>query len=360
MVSCGLSLSACGVFSSVRNTDGVSTPPRVWMASEWQSETASKPSEAIVPAAGLVSPATALPQAPVQPYGVSVALDQCWAQMVIYPRKEIFTQEVITKDGRLGYNVQAPVLKTVQESVTVRDGAWSFKVEPPQYKEIVEQVKVRDEIKRFVIEPAVYSDEKDTVMIESPRVEMRSCRSVGKRILGQSQPMANQTQCTVSIPAKYKIITRKVLTKPEAVTEVITPAVYQTIVKWALVENGKASSIEIPAEKVRKQVVAVDTPAQVVSQSIPPRVKEFEVTNYENAPQLAWRQVVCAKDSSPSMVEDLQFALKREGLEFGPVDGKLGKRTMKAVESYQLQKGIASGFLTYETLEMMGLQQTKK
>lgn len=357
---CGLSLSACGVLPSVTGSAGAPTPPRVWMASELPSQTPATPSEVVVPTMVSASSVNASPETPAQPYGVSVAADQCWAQMVIYPRKEILTQQVITKDGRLGYDVQPPVLKTLEESVTVRDGALSFKVEPPQYKEIVEQVKVKDEIKKFVVEPAVYSDEKDTVMIESPRVEMRSCRSAGKRIVGPRQPMASQTQCAVSIPAKYKTITRKVLTKPEVVTEVITPAVYQTIVKWALVENGKALSIEIPAEKVQKQVVTVDTPAQAVPLSIPPHVKEFDVTNYESAPQLAWRQVVCAKDSSPSMVEDLQFALKREGLEFGPVDGKLGKRTMKAVESYQLRKGIASGFLTYETMDMMGLQQTKK
>ena len=304
--------------------------------------------------------ADASTQTPAQPYGVSVAPDQCWAQMVIYPRKETFTQEVVTKDGRLRYDVHPPVLKTLDESVTVRDGAWSFKVEPPRYKEVVEQVKVKDEIKKFVVEPAVYANEKESVMIESERLEMRSCRSAGQRLAGSKQATASQTQCAVSIPAKYKTVTRKVLTKPETVTEVITPAVYQTIVKWELVENAQAYAIEIPAETVNKQVVRVDTPAQALPQSIPPDVREFTVTNYEKAPQLAWRQVVCAKDASPSMVEDLQSALKREGLELGAIDGKLGKRTMKAVETYQIQKGIASGFLTYEILDLMGLQQSKK
>lgn len=360
MVLAGLGLSACGVLSGATDLDDVPNPPRVWMASEWPPRMAPKPSDEVVPAPTGAAPVHTLPEAPAQPYGVSVAPDQCWAQMVIYPRKEILTQQEITKDGRLSYDVQPPVLKTVQASVTVRDGALGFRVEPPQYQEVVEQVKVKDEIKKFVVEPAVYSDEKEMHMIESPRVEMRSCRSVGQRILGSSQPMTSQTQCAVSIPAKYKTITRKVLTKPETVTEVITPAVYQTIVKWALVENGKAISVEIPAQKIQKQVVTVDTPAQALSKSIPPQVSEFEVTNHGKAPQLAWRQLVCAKDSSPTMVEDLQFALKREGLEFGPIDGKLGKRTMRAVAAYQLQKGIASGFLTYETLDLMGLPQPKK
>jgi peptidoglycan hydrolase-like protein with peptidoglycan-binding domain len=66
------------------------------------------------------------------------------------------------------------------------------------------------------------------------------------------------------------------------------------------------------------------------------------------------------KKSSSAMIEDLQRFLQREGSNRGPIDGKLGKRTMQAAEAYQIKNGIASGLLTYETLELMGLHVQKK
>ncbi len=358
VVFCGLGFSGCSVFDKSTRANAP-PPPRIWLASELSAHKSQvQVPESSPPTEKALASGFSL-MAPAQPYSVSVSPDQCWAQMIVHPRKATFTKQVITEEGRISYVIQPALLATTQQSVTIRDAAESFRVDPPQYKKVIEQVKVKDELKKFVVEPAVYNDEQEDVMIESPRVIMRSCRAAGQRIAGPRQPTATQTQCAVLSPAKYKTVTRKVLKKAETVKEVIIPAVYQNITKWSLVENGKAIPVELPAEQIQKSVLTVNTPAQALPHSIAPIVNNFQVINYENAPSLAWRQVVCEKDSSSALVEDLQVALKREGLEFGPVDGKLGKRTLQAVEAYQVQNGIASGFLTYETLEMLWPQRVK-
>lgn len=323
------------------------------------SQDPTPPSQApAVPSQKPTPPASALVDA-VMPDGVSVEPDQCWAQMVIPPRKKVVVRQVVTKEGRDSYDVQPASLKHLKQTVTLRDAAHTYRIEPPQYKKVTEQIKVKDEIKEIVIQPAVYRDEKEEVMVESERVEIRSCRALGQRIAGTRQTSASANHCAVLVPATYKTVTRKVLVQAETVHEKITPAKYETVEKWVLVEDGKAVVTYLPPEEIEKNVVAVDVASQALPRSVPADMRDIKVATYENVPRLTWRQVVCERDASSEMVKNLQSALKNQGLDV-VIDGKLGDRTLRAVTDYQTNQGMANGYLTYETLEALGLGKASK
>jgi peptidoglycan hydrolase-like protein with peptidoglycan-binding domain len=55
------------------------------------------------------------------------------------------------------------------------------------------------------------------------------------------------------------------------------------------------------------------------------------------------------------MVKRLQTALRIAGYRLGAVDGKLGRNTLHAMQLYQGEQGLASGALTLETLQHLGL-----
>ena len=79
--------------------------------------------------------------------------------------------------------------------------------------------------------------------------------------------------------------------------------------------------------------LATQEPAQTVAtETIPPSA----------APQVAQapvkQQVV--SQTSETRNKDIQTALKNAGLYTGPIDGKLGPKTKKAIEEFQTSKGL--------------------
>jgi hypothetical protein len=304
-------------------------------------------------ATSIASPATTASLA--EPSAVSVTADQCWAQMVIKPRSTQVMQNFVVQEGRDSISIVPEELRTGVQTVSVKERSASFKLEEPKFTRVTESIKVKDEVKRLVVEPARYKEEKEEVLVESERIEMRSCRSAGVKIAGRKDEHSQQSLCAVKVPAVYRTETRQVLVQPETVREEITPAVYKTISKMVLVEPGKAIPVETPPQSIDIPVVTVASQARSVVTEVAPKTKDLPLTTYDTPPQLTWRRVVCQHESTPTMVQKLQEALTREGFAVGKVDGKLGKKTLSAVEEYQTQKGIAAGLLTYEALQSLGI-----
>ena len=55
-------------------------------------------------------------------------------------------------------------------------------------------------------------------------------------------------------------------------------------------------------------------------------------------------------------IKRVQSALKTRGYNPGPIDGYMGRGTMTAIERFQRSKGLATGGLTYDTLNKLGLK----
>jgi peptidoglycan hydrolase-like protein with peptidoglycan-binding domain len=71
---------------------------------------------------------------------------------------------------------------------------------------------------------------------------------------------------------------------------------------------------------------------------------------------MAWRRILCETNVSTGVISKVQMSLKRAGYNPGPIDGVLGWRTTAAMKSYQKNKGLAVGELTYETIKSLGIQ----
>ncbi len=146
-----------------------------------------------------------------------------------------------------------------------------------------------------------------------------------------------------------------VLVQAERVREEITPAVFQTITKKVLVEPGRALPIQVQPEFAHIPVTTVQKQAQVNEFKVEPKTEALPLTVYTSAPQLTWRRVLCEKDASPILVRQLQEALQQKGYPVGSVDGKLGQRTVNAIDKFQHDNELATGLLTYEAMESLGI-----
>lgn len=76
----------------------------------------------------------------------------------------------------------------------------------------------------------------------------------------------------------------------------------------------------------------------------------------ERSGEVMWLPVSCQPTVTPAMVRQIQRALQEAYYYHGPLDGVYGPQTRRAVTSYQRTMGLAVGDITFETLQLLGLQ----
>ena len=72
-----------------------------------------------------------------------------------------------------------------------------------------------------------------------------------------------------------------------------------------------------------------------------------------------WRPVLCETNTTTNTISELQNALIDSGYRISEVDGTMSADTLRAVEQYQRANGMATGGLTYEVLNKLGIRPGK-
>ena len=312
------------------------------------------------------------------------------------------------------YYTAAKYEETTKE-VLIKEESEEIKIAPAQFEEIEETVVVKQASKKKVYRPAEYETIEERIQVEPAKAVWKK----GEGPIQKIDYMTGEIMCLVEIPAVYKTISKKVLktasiidlvevpeeTKAVKVNKLVSdatidkikiPAEYQTVKLTNKVSDasftwtaGSASNggtytgnqiclQEIPAkfEKIKKMVV--DAPATVEEEKVEPVAKLIKVSNvsapakevrqlvqaeYKSvekrikvaAERLEWRPILCKTNMGPGINKRIQQALKDAGVYNGPIDGAVGKGTMSAIEKYQNEKGMATGGITIDVLEKLGV-----
>ena len=122
-------------------------------------------------------------------------------------------------------------------------------------------------------------------------------------------------------------------------------------------QPARVTEVQVPEVRKQMPLQTLQRPGQVQAQSVPAQTADIRVIKHEGLPLLTWRRTLCERDMSRDLVTQLQEALSAVGLDIGKQDGRMGKRTWAALQSYQQQEGLASGHLTYETLERLKIKK---
>jgi hypothetical protein len=303
--------------------------------------------------------------------------------------------------------------KTVQEKILKREASSRIEIIPATYKPAEQKVLVKEASEKIVNVPATYETTEEKILI-------RAAYTAWKKGTGPIQKLDNSTgeiMCLIEVPAKYKIITKKVLKTAATSNRIVIPAEYKTIKVRTIATAAKENKIDIPAEyqtinkkervseeivgwrqkgadgpgkltgkvicrtkvaaeykSITKQIIATPTTTKIVA--IPAESKMVKVRKIVTAAQenkieipavysqvtkrkkvsnekLVWRQVLCETNTSLGLVTKLQQALADAGFNPGPVDGVMGRQTYVAIDNFQKKNGIESGGLTLRTLEAL-------
>ncbi len=290
---------------------------------------------------------------------------------VIPAKYEWVEEKVLVKEASQKEIAVPPVYETVTEKVMVEPAKTVWKkgrglvekidhttgeimclVEiPAKYKTVTKRVIKTPATTRTVEIPAQYKTVKVRKLVSAPqekRVEIPAkYKTVTKRVKVadaqfiwheiHSKEMSAKTRtgnqiCLKKTPARYKTVTRRVVKTPASTKTVEIPAQYKIVKVRKLVSAPQEKRIEIPAKY----------------KTITKRIKVAEQ-------RLEWRPVLCRTNMTRELISEVQRALKTAGFDPGPVDGVVGRGTLRAVDAYQREKGLARGGLTMDTLKSLGV-----
>ena len=139
--------------------------------------------------------------------------------------------------------------------------------------------------------------------------------------------------CLLESPALTKKITKTVLETPVSTKEIEIPAKYQTMKVKKLVEAAK--EIKTPIEAVYKVVA-----------------KKEKVSDSHQS----WERILCQTNMNKNVILKIQEALNAKDYKAGKADGVLGRDTRVALDKYQRDNSLATGGITYETLNALNIE----
>ena len=307
------------------------------------------------------------------------------------------------------------IYKTVEEEVIVKNETNKTKIIPAKYEEVEKEVIVKPASKKTITVPAVYDFVEERVLVEKEKTVWKKGKNPAQKLDGATGEImclvkipakyktirkkvvkTPATTKVVEVPAEKKIIKVKKLVSP-AKTETITiPAVKKTIKKRVLeskptftwirvgdpVEKGLTYTgheiclVETPAKKERITKTVLDTPATTKEEIVPAEYTVIKVKKLvEEAKEIktpipaeyktiqkkekiseahqSWERILCQTNMNKDVILQIQKALKEKGYNPGKLDGVLGRDTRVALDKYQRDNSLATGGITYETLNAL-------
>jgi len=231
---------------------------------------------------------------------------ECYARVFVPPRYQTNTVRVLSRQA-------SERVETI----------------PAKYEVVEEKVMVRQASTRFEEVPAEYGWVEEKVLVEAARTEWKE----GRGIIEKVDNTTGEIMCLVEVPASYQTVRRQVVTKSATTRQIAIPAEYETIKVTKMVSPPQEKRIPIPEE------YTTVTRTEKVSDGY-----------------MEWKRVMCETNMTRDMVSKIQDALMKAGHNPGATDGVMGSQTQMAIKSYQKQKGLAEGDLTYETIESLGVK----
>ncbi len=222
-----------------------------------------------------------------------------------------------------------PEYKSHTDQLLKREAGERIEIIPAKFEWVEEKVLVKEASARMEEIPARYEWEEEKVMVEPAHRAWKKGRGLVEKV----DHTTGEILCLVEVPAIYKTVKKRVLKAPVTTRLVEIPGEYKTIKVKKMLAPPQEKRIEIPAEY------------QAVSR-----------TEKISEGRMEWRPVLCETNMTRKMNRLIQDALLKSGHDPGPIDGIIGRQTNAALRSFQKEKGLPVGGLTYGTIRSLGIK----
>ena len=199
------------------------------------------------------------------------------------------TEQVMVRPASTRYEPIVIPVRAVTENAVSSDATTRIETSPSTFKTVTERVMIKEAGKRLVEVPAVFGTVTERVKVAEASTQWkrgrawigqaREVRPVkgfvldpgGKTAGGKPVETASRrprkgsldddVMCLVEVPARYQVVTRKVLKTPATVREVEVPAEYASVTRQVVDADASSRSVAVPAtyQKVTRTVIDVET-----------------------------------------------------------------------------------------------------
>ena len=308
--------------------------------------------------------------------------------------------------------------KTVTEEVVVQKETSKQKIIPAVYETVEKTIEVKPASKKTITVPATYEFKTEKLLVEKEKTVWKKGANPAQKLDGATGEImclvkvpavyktikkkvvkTAATTKVIEIPAVTKTIKVKKLVTPAKVETITIPEVKKTIEKKVLdgqseftwrkvgdsVEKGlnytghRICLLESPAltKKITKTVL--DTPVSTKEIEIAARFQTMKVKKLvEEAQEIktpieavykvvakkekvsdahqSWERILCQTNMNKNVILKIQEALNAKDYAAGKADGVMGRATRVALDKYQRDNSLATGGITYETLNSLNIE----
>lgn len=276
----------------------------------------------------------------------------CYAKMTVPAQYIERESQRIVKEASEKIEVKPARTEWVEEQVVVSEAHTRIEVVPATYKWVEERTEVLpSKIHQKLVSPARYKTVSEKILAKPAEWVWRPGRGDVEKI----DPESGEILHYVELPAEYKTVEKQVLDTPAVYEKVVEPAVFETVKKRVVDRPEHSREVTVPAVYKTVRVQKVVEPAVELRVVVPAEYEKYRYREKLSEEKLDWREIVCERHRGPELIRLVQKALTQRGFPTGYADGVLGKRSLKAIEDFQRQQGLATGRLSIETLEALGV-----
>ncbi|MDF1692047.1 MAG: peptidoglycan-binding domain-containing protein [Zhongshania sp.] len=278
---------------------------------------------------------------------------RCYARMLLPPAYVDRVETRMVKEASERLETVPASFEWFDEKVLVSEAHVRLTVVPATYKWLEERTEVlpaRSE--QVLIKPAEYKTVMEDVIVTPEELVWQAGRGEVEKIDEESGEIVHQRR----IPATYKQISKQVLVAPAEYRKEVTPPVYEALRKRVVDVPEHTIEVMVPAQYKTVKVQRETAPARELRHPIAPVYKRFSYREKVADARLDWRMIPCERELSKELVYSVQRALRAKGYDTGGVDGVLGKYTLAAIHDYQKSQGLATGRLSVEVIEALGIR----
>ncbi len=284
---------------------------------------------------------------------------ECYTRVMIPEKYEILKQKVLVKEASTKL-IKIPakyktVYKTVYKKVLVKEASTKLVTTKPVYKSVTQKVLVGEPSSKVLTTKPVYKTVTQRVLVAPAHTEWKLGKQYIRNALRQRTNATGEIICLVKVPARYKLLTKRVLVKPACSVTKSIPAKYKLITKKVLVKPACTKTVTVPAVYKKVATTELVSPACTKTVTIPAEYRYINKKIKVKDSELKWLPVLCETNFTRPRIMMVQRALKEAGFNPGPIDGIIGSKTKAAIRRFQLSHNLATGALTLATLRELGV-----
>ena len=267
---------------------------------------------------------------------VPAVYEEVEEKILVAPEKTMWkkgqnpAQKVSGATGEIMCLVKVPAkYKTIKKRVLKEPATTRIEEIPAETKTI--------EIKKLLTDSQVKNTPVDAVYISAEKTELEKEAQFAwystKNKIDDKLHFSGQQVCLIEEPAETIEVTKMVLDTPAKVDSEVVPATSEMIETQELVAEAKV--IKTPVEAEYKTIA-----------------KKKKVTDE----RVGWKRILCQTNMSKEIITTLQKRLNDKGYDAGEPDGLMGRGTRNALDKFQRESNLATGGITYETLDALDIK----